>query len=82
MFLYFFHMFFNSERNDQISNKRRIRGRLLFERQCLLEEKIKHIYMARFINVECVKSMSHIKVNFYAIGFSNNFSELGIGNTR
>ena len=39
MFLYFFHMFFNSERNDQISNKRRIRGRLLFERQCLLEEK-------------------------------------------
>ena len=38
--------------------------------------------MAQFINVECVKSMSHIKVNFYAIGFSNNFSELGIGNTR
>ena len=38
--------------------------------------------MAQFINVECVKSMSHIKVNFYSIGFSNNFSELGIGNTR
>ena len=43
---------------------------------------VKHIYMSQFINVECVESMSHIKVNFNAIGFSSNFSELGIGNTR
>ena len=38
--------------------------------------------MSQFINVEFVKSMSPIKVSFYAIGFSNNFLEFGIGNTR